>query len=82
MENYENKDRHRCCGLRCGDVVIAWSPYPDRCGVYGVIIGMDKFDNNRVFIKAPNHYTYWHIAEWCEIVTKVEDRGQIHAPAY
>ena len=81
MENYENKDRNRCCGLRCGDVVL-WYPHAEKNGIYGVIIGFGRFDTNIVFVHADYYNTYWSIAEWCEIVAKVEDRGQIHAPAY
>lgn len=51
-------------------------------GVYGVIIGMANFGFNRIFVFLPGHGKYDYPAEWCEIVTKVEDRGQIHAPAY
>ncbi len=82
MENYENKNRRRYFGLRCGDTVVIWSPFPEMNGVYGVIIGMANFGFNRIFVFLPGHGKYDYPAEWCEIVEKVEDRGQIHAPAY
>jgi hypothetical protein len=71
---FDNENRTRYYGLRKGDIVnlngMNGAPGYQNAEVidYGVM------DNNRVFVRRENgEETDW-VAEWCKIVTKVEDR--------
>ncbi len=70
---FDNADRNRYYGLRIGDIVNVR-------GISGSIIYLNVEvygyggDNNRVVIKLPSGNTMDWVAEWCEIVTKVEDK--------
>ena len=80
MENYENKDRDRYYGIRCGDIVMV--KYGANRGFGATVIGLGQFNNNLIFTYCDIIGIYSLVAEWCYTVEKVEDRGQIHAPAY
>lgn len=77
-EEWDNIDRRRYYGLRKGDIV---SP---RC-VNGTewykgqseVIDYGYMDNNSVDIKAKDGTTTTWVAEWCDIITKVEDRNEL-----
>ena len=66
-----NKERHRYYGLRKGDIV--------KSTIHGFneaeIVGYGFMDNNKVYVKEPNSTEEFEVvAEWCQVVTKVEDR--------
>jgi hypothetical protein len=67
-----NENRTRYYGLRVGDIVDAKS-------LNGTIWGRSKvlelvpMDNNSVVIENKNGNPIEWVAEWCTIITKVED---------
>jgi hypothetical protein len=75
QEAFNNKDRTRYYGLRIGDIV-------NLKGIDGTILHANAeitgygSDNNRVCVEYEEGeniiWTEW-VAEWCEIVIKVED---------
>lgn len=75
-KTFKNAKRNRYYGLRVGDIVSpkglqgALESSLGKCKV----IGYAPFDNNRVYIQSieTGEETDW-VAEWCEIITKVED---------
>lgn len=68
----ENKDRKRQYGKRVGDVVRI--TYPPCYDFVTEIIGLKGLDNNSLHVIWKNGSVMSYVAEWCEIVTKVEDR--------
>jgi hypothetical protein len=73
---FDNANRHRYYGLRIGDIV-------DARGISGIPIYKNVevheysgFDNNRVVLKLASGNTCDWVAEWCTIITKVEDRNK------
>jgi len=70
---FDNKDRTRYYGLRIGDIV-------DLKGVDGKVAQANaeviKYgsDNNRVEVRLMSGNTCDWVAEWCDIVVRVEDR--------
>lgn len=70
---FDNANRHRYYGLRIGDIV-------DARGITGIVIYKNvevydySSDNNRVELKLASGNTTDWVAEWCTIITKVEDR--------
>lgn len=73
--NFDNEERIRYYGLRKGDLV---SPkgLDDKEWFKGIceVIDYCEDDNNKVLIKSNDGTIKEWIAEWCDIVTKVEDR--------
>lgn len=70
----ENKDRRRYYGVRVGDRVIYGIPgFPDTDGEYEVV-GYGFLDNNRVILKDANGKEVKAVAEYCRIISKVEDK--------
>jgi hypothetical protein len=72
---FTNADRHRYYGLRIGDLVQI------KTGVFSKpknaeVIDYGLLDNNRVILKLDDGTETSWVAEWCEIVEKVEDRVQ------
>jgi hypothetical protein len=74
MEKFENIDRKRYYGLRIGDLVSPkgvdgkeWHKGVAEVVNYGS-------DNNRVEIKSKDGTITDWVAEWCEIMTRVEDK--------
>lgn len=77
---FDNKERRRYYGLRKGDIV-------NLRGLDGRVMYESAevkdygfMDNNRVYVEYHKDFenvvqTDW-VAEWCEIITKVEDRGK------
>ena len=69
---FDNEERRRYYGLRKGDIV---SPRY----IHGIVAPKAEvidygMDNNRVRVKFENgEETEW-VAEWCDIIEKVEDR--------
>lgn len=78
MENikseFDNQDRSRYYGLRKGDTIKVLD-------VSGRVWGESKVldyvagDNNRVIIASKNGTPIDWVAEWCEIITKVEEQS-------
>jgi len=71
-KEFTNENRTRYYGLRVGDIVNAK-------GLTGIVWGRSKvlelvpMDNNSVIIESKTGKPIEWTAEWCEIVTKVED---------
>jgi hypothetical protein len=73
-KKFENGDRLRYYGLRIGDIV-------DLKGVNGKVISPNAEvidygagDNNKVTVRDMKGNEFDWVAEWCDIVVKVEDR--------
>jgi hypothetical protein len=73
---FDNVNRHRYYGLRKGDIV-------DARGISGIPIyrnvkvhDYSDYDNNRVILKLASGNTCDWVAEWCTIITKVEDKNK------
>ena len=75
---FTNADRHRYYGLRIGDLVkIKMGMQNNPIMKNAEVISYGFMDNNRVILKLESgEETNW-VAEWCIIVTKVEDRSHI-----
>ena len=77
---FDNADRSRYYGIRVGDIVDAKDVRGvvlERCEVvqYGAM------DNNRVYLKGEKTgKTFDWVAEWCEIIQKVEDKPKAEKP--
>ena len=66
-----NKNRSRYYGLRVGDIVQR-DMYGNDEKKYKVIqYGFG--DNNRIYLKAPTGEIIKEVAEWCTIISKVEE---------
>jgi hypothetical protein len=72
---FDNADRSRCYGLRVGDIV---SPkIPNGKEFYkgqAEVIELALLDNNKVYLRFNDGSEIDWVAEWCDIITKVEDR--------
>ena len=74
MENkFDNKDRRRYYGLRIGDTVSA-KGVDGKEFKKGDVIDWGVMDNNAVYLKFEDGTESKWVAEWCEIITKVEDK--------
>jgi hypothetical protein len=73
--NFSNEERRRYYGLRIGDVVnlklLDGKVHPNGPAE---VIGPYMSDNNSVNLRLNNGIEIKWMAEWCEIVTKIEDR--------
>jgi hypothetical protein len=67
---FDNSARRRYYGLRVGDIVKSKAHNIS----YAVVIEYGLFDNNSVMVKEIDKEPRKVVAEWCEIITKVEDR--------
>ncbi len=73
---FDNIERRRYYGIRVGDIVspkmVDGSEWKEgKCEV----ISYGFMDNNAVYIRSENgNETKW-VAEWLDIITKVEDRN-------
>lgn len=71
-DTFDNINRTRYYGLRKGDTV--------KITVFGMVnkhaevIDYDPTDNNRVILKFDDGQISPYVAEWCTIITKVEDK--------
>lgn len=71
---FTNENRNRYYGLRVGDIVlphcVSGDPWIEgQCEV----VSLGFMDNNSVIIKTKSGATKW-VAEWCKLITKVEDK--------
>jgi len=70
---FDNVKRDRYYGLRIGDIVrYNIPPYKTDEREYKVV-RYGFMDNNRVYLQGPEGDVFSAVAEWCEIVKKVED---------
>lgn len=73
---FDNPERTRYYGLRPGDIV-SMKGLNSKEVTEGEVIELSPGDNNRVHVKTEaGHITDW-VAEWCDIITKVEDRATV-----
>lgn len=73
-EKDENKDRRRYYGVRVGDRVVYGIPgFPDTDSEYEVI-RYGFLDNNRVILRDSDGNEMKAVAEYCRIISKVEDK--------
>lgn len=69
--DFNNEGRRRYYGLRKGDIVEL--NYPDK--PLAEVMNLALMDNNRVYVRIQGtEKIFSHVAEWCEIKTRVEDR--------
>ena len=81
MEEFDNKERRRYYGIRVGDIVTY--VIPGTREILGdkyvsdetyEVIDYGFMDNNRVYLKSiKDGHEEKAVAEYCQIVTKVED---------
>lgn len=66
---FDNSDRRRYYGLRVGDII--------RCDAYGItkaeVVNYVFLDNNAVIVQEEGKEPRKVVAEWCDIITKVEN---------
>lgn len=75
FDQQDNEDRHRCYGLRIGDIVRIYSK--DNFDFTTEVVGLEALAyNNRVYVIWKDGTIRDYIAEYCDIVTKVEDRDK------
>ena len=72
---FDNSERNRYYGLRIGDIVKCKSYDID----YAEVIDYGFLDNNSVIVKENGKEPRKVVAEWCDIITKVEDRQQYNS---
>ncbi len=65
-----NAERHRYYGLRKGDIISSRMYKIEKAKV----IDYGFMDNNSVVVKEPGQKARSVVAEWCTIVTKIEDQ--------
>lgn len=77
MKNFTNEKRNRYYGLRIGDIV---SPKgldgKESSKGKAEVIDFGFMDNNAVYIKFEDGTETKWVAEWCKIITKIEDRNE------
>lgn len=70
-ENFDNQHRNRYYGLRVGDIV--------RCNAYEIekatVVEFGPLDNNAVYVQEEGQIARKVVAEWCEIITRIEDQN-------
>lgn len=75
MVKFDNKERHRYYGLRIGDLVQIKTGLQNAPKILNAeVINYGFMDNNRVMLRPESGTDFDWIAEWCTIITKVEDR--------
>lgn len=74
-ETFDNKDRSRYYGLRIGDIINLKGVSGDVV-YYGAEVIDYGADNNRVEVRLKDSSETDWVAEWCDIITKVEDRNK------
>jgi hypothetical protein len=79
VKEFDNVERHRYYGLRVGDIVFLGfkSQSPRKLAE---VTGYGFMDNNRVYVKTEDGEDTDYVAEWCEILVKVEDRNTMKTP--
>ena len=82
MENQRtgeaNEERRRYYGLRIGDMVDCSTSNLKQFHGLGEVVAYGGTDNNAVYVLVPGHKEPIRcVAEWLNLVTKVEDSGHI-----
>jgi hypothetical protein len=70
---WDNEDRDRYYGKRKGDIINVLD-VSGRVWGESEVLDYCQGDNNRIIIKSRNGTPIDWVAEWCDIITKVEDR--------
>jgi len=74
-ENWDNEERKRYYGIRRGDIVQDSWMKRNGDDTKGEVVEYGIMDNNAVYVLFEGkEEPVKCVAEWCEIVTKVEDR--------
>jgi len=76
MENeflFTNEKRNRYYGVRVGDTVKLLFSHKEKDPI-AEVVGYGFMDNNRVIVKLEDGTETDWVAEWCEIIEKVEDK--------
>ncbi len=74
-KDFDNINRTRYYGVRVGDIVeVENFSHDKRPKVKGTVMAYGFMDNNKVWINTEGDITRGCVAEWCKIITKVEDR--------
>jgi hypothetical protein len=73
-KTFSNNDRSRYYGLRIGDIVDLKGVDGKVCQPNAEVIEYGS-DNNRVEVRLMSGSTCDWVAEWCDIVVRVEDRA-------
>jgi hypothetical protein len=72
MDKFDNQERRRYYGLRVGDTVeLKYGPVK---GMKAEVTAYCFGDNNRVYVRMEDGTKTDWVAEWCEIITKIEDK--------
>lgn len=71
MKEFTNEDRSRHYGKRVGDRVR--EVHAGLPTIEGTVVELGGFDNNRIYVKKDSGDVVGLVAEWCEIIEKVED---------
>ena len=72
FDKFKNANRNRYYGLRVGDIVKPLYSVGMQFGKCEVIELM-PMDNNSVMLQTELGKKFEWVAEWCDIITKVED---------
>lgn len=81
MSEFKNEKRNRYYGLRVGDIVKYGIPGDECDPDKYIVVHLMEMDNNRVLIQ--NQKTgeqHQAVAEWCRIVSKIEDANINETP--
>jgi hypothetical protein len=75
-KTFNNAERRRYYGLRIGDTVKLdfFNFKKEDKDTLAEVIGYGVMDNNKVYVRLENDEERSYVAEWCTIVTKVEDK--------
>lgn len=70
-----NEDRHRCFGIRVGDIVRIYCK--DYYDFTTEVLGVESFaSNNEIWVIWKDGTIRKYFAEYCDLITKVEDRDK------
>jgi hypothetical protein len=70
---FDNENRNRYYGLRKGDTVNAMGMQREVRHANAIVKDYGFMDNNCVILQTAEGKEVKYVAEWCEIVKKVED---------
>lgn len=77
-KTWDNEERRRYYGLRIGDIVDCSTSNLKQFHETAEVVAYGGTDNNAVFVKKASHKEPIRcVAEWLNLVQKVEDRGEL-----
>ena len=76
-KEFDNEDRNRYYGLRKGDIIDLIGADGKVCQPNAEVVEYGG-DNNRLEVRLMNGNTIDWVAEWCDIVVRIEDRIKEH----